>query len=118
MVAPFRYAPLSLATPAQAAEVTSGQAAGAYKIINHGKDIDATLKASESMRLNSDGTASGAVTGTWIHRGNNQVDLVLSGVTYHGVLSRQWNSNANAFTVTFTAQNADGVSLWGARTGN
>ena len=75
VVAPFRYAPLSLATPAQVAEVTAAQAAGAYKMVNHGKDITATIKNSENLRLNSDGTVSGAVTGTWIHRGNNLVDV-------------------------------------------
>ena len=79
VVAPFRYAPLSLATPAQVAEVTSAQAAGAYKIVNHGKDISATIKNSETMRLNSDGTVSGAVTGTWLHRGNNLVDSCCPG---------------------------------------
>jgi arabinan endo-1,5-alpha-L-arabinosidase len=33
-------------------------------------------------------------------------------------LSRQWNTNANAFEVTFTVQSKAGVSLWGVRTGN
>src|SRR5262245_44324186 len=36
VVAPFRYAPLSLATPAQTADVSAAQAQGAYKLINHG----------------------------------------------------------------------------------
>jgi arabinan endo-1,5-alpha-L-arabinosidase len=34
------------------------------------------------------------------------------------VLSRQWNTNAGAFVVTWTAQSVDGVSIWGARTGS
>jgi arabinan endo-1,5-alpha-L-arabinosidase len=118
VVAPFRYAPLSLATPAQTAEVTSSQAQGAYKLINHGKDISATIKTSDAMRLNSDGTVSGAVTGTWLHRGNNLIDVTLSGTIYYGVLSRQWNANASNFVVTFSAQNTTGISLWGSRTGD
>jgi len=117
VVAPFRYAPLSLANPAQVAEVTSAQVAGAYKVINHGKDTSAVIKASDAIRLNSDGTVSGAATGTWLHRGNNLIDVVLSGTIYNGVLSRQWNTNANNFVVTFTAQTTAGVSLWGSRTG-
>ena len=118
VVAPFRYAPLSLANPAQVAEVTSAQVAGAYKVVNHGKDISATIKNSDAMRLNGDGTVSGAATGTWLHRGDNLIDIVLSGTLYNGVLSRQWNTNANNFVVTFTAQTTAGVSLWGSRTGD
>ena len=118
VVAPFRYAPLSLANPAQVTEVTNAQVAGAYKVINHGKDISATIKASDALRLNVDGTVSGAATGTWLHRGNNLVDVVLSGTIYNGVLSRQWNTNANNFVVTFTAQTTAGISLWGSRTGD
>ena len=37
---------------------------------------------------------------------------------YNGVLSRQWNSNANSFVVTFSAQTDAGVSWWGSRTGD
>jgi len=33
-------------------------------------------------------------------------------------LSRQWNTNANRFVVTFSAQSQSGVSVWGARTGD
>ena len=83
-----------------------------------GKDISATLKPSQIIRLNTDGTITGAMTGTWIHRGNNLVDVASGGAIYYGVLSRQWNSNANRFVVTFSAQNSSGVSLWGARTGD
>jgi arabinan endo-1,5-alpha-L-arabinosidase len=40
-----------------------------------------------------------------------------SGERFDGVLSRQWNTNAGSFSVTFSAQSAQGVSLWGVRTG-
>ncbi|CAN7271417.1 glycoside hydrolase family 43 protein [Pseudoduganella sp. LjRoot289] len=120
VVAPFRYAPLSKATPAQTASVSAAEAAGSYKMINHGKDISVTLKTSQNIKLNADGTVSGAVAGKWAHKGSNNMSLTLdSGAAiYSGVLSRQWNTNAGAYVVTFTAQSADGVSLWGARTGN
>jgi len=116
VVAPFRYAPLSLSPTAVVAEVTNADVPGAYKFIDHGEDISATVKTSQAIRLNADGTMSGAMTGTWIHRGNNLIDIALSGVIYNGVLSRQWNSNANRFVVTFSAQAAHGVSWWGSRT--
>jgi arabinan endo-1,5-alpha-L-arabinosidase len=110
---------LSLATPAQTADISSAQALGSYKMINHGKDISATLKTSSAIKLSSDGTVSGAVTGTWAHKGSNKVTITLAtGGAFSGVLSRQWNSNAGAFVISFSAQSAAGESIWGVRTGD
>ena len=117
VIAPLRYAPLSLATPAQAADVSAAQAAGSYKLVNHGKDISATIKASVAVVLNADGTVSGGLSGTWTHQGGNKLSIVSGGLTYAGVLSRQWNPNANAFVVSFSALSSTGVALWGIRTG-
>ena len=82
-----------------------------------------TIKTSQPIRLNADGTISGAITGTWIHRGNNFIDVTLANLNggtavFSGVLSRQWNTNANRFVVTFSVQAPYGGSLWGARTGD
>jgi arabinan endo-1,5-alpha-L-arabinosidase len=119
VVAPFRYAPLSLNATPLSASVTAADAQGSYKMINHGKDISATIKASQNIQLNADGTVTGAASGTWQNMGGNNVNITLTtGGSFNGVLSRQWNSNANAFVVTFTAQSVDGVSIWGARTGS
>ncbi|MGQ3054563.1 MAG: glycoside hydrolase family 43 protein, partial [Roseateles sp.] len=117
VIAPLRYAPLSLATPAQTADVSAAQAAGSYKLVNHGKDITATTKASINVMLNADGTVTGGMTGTWTHKGSNKLSVVSGGVTYAGVLSRQWNTSASAFVVSFSALSAGGVSLWAIRTG-
>jgi len=119
VVAPFRYAALPKAKE-DAAAVGAAAVAGTYKFIDHGKDITAAIRQSQVVRLGKDGKVSGAVSGSWSYRGSNRVSLALDGTAapYSGVLSRQWNTNANAFTVTFTAQNVDGVSVWGARTGN
>jgi arabinan endo-1,5-alpha-L-arabinosidase len=118
VAAPLRYVPLAKSATTISATVTSADAAGAYKMVNHGKDISATIKPSQAIRLESAGTVTGTASGTWTHKGNNNVALVIDGVTYSGVLSRQWNPNANAFAVTFTAQSKTGVSLWGIRTGS
>jgi arabinan endo-1,5-alpha-L-arabinosidase len=117
VIAPLRYAPLSLALPAQTADVSAAQAAGSYKLVNHGKDITATSKASINVTLNADGTVSGGMTGTWVHKGSNKLAITSGGSTYSGVLSRQWNANANAFVVSFSALSMGGVSLWAIRTG-
>ncbi|MFG6440135.1 glycoside hydrolase family 43 protein [Roseateles sp. LKC17W] len=116
VIAPLRYAPLSLASPAQTADVSAAQAAGSYKLVNHGKDIAAAAKGSINVTLNTDGTVSGGLTGTWTHNGANKLSVVSGGTTYKGVLSRQWNTNASAFVVSFSALSAGGVSLWAIRT--
>ncbi len=117
VIAPLRYAPLNLAAPSQAADVSAAQAAGTYKLVNHGKDISATINLSSVVQLNSDGSVSGASTGTWVHKGSNKLTVTIAGTAYMGVLSRQWNTNASAFVVSFSAMSTGGVSLWAVRTG-
>ena len=46
-------------------------------------------------------------------------EIAFSGTgPYYGVLSRQWNHNANRFVVAFSAQSQQGFSIWGVRTGD
>ena len=119
VVAPFRYAPLSLSDVALSADVAEAEVAGSYKYINHGKDITSTIVQSQVIQLTANHTITGAVTGTWAYNSNNYIDITLdNGGLFRGVLSRQWNSSASKFEVTFTAQSNGGVSIWGARTGN
>ena len=118
VIAPLRYVPLSKNPTALAAEVTAADAQGTYQFVNHGKDISATIKQAQSVKLNADGSVTGDATGTWKHDGSNNVTLTLGSTgTFKGVLSRQYNGNLKAFVVTFTAVSADGVALWGIRTG-
>jgi arabinan endo-1,5-alpha-L-arabinosidase len=96
----------------------SADVGGAYKLVDHGKDISATIKPSQTIRLDANGNLTGAATGTWIHRGANLFEITMGGTIYYGALSRQFNPNARRFVVTFTAQSSAGISLWGARTGD
>lgn len=119
VVAPFRYAPLSRNATPLSADVTAADAVGSYKMINHGKDISTVIKQSQNVQLAADGSVSGAASGSWKYDGGNRITLTLGALgTFAGVLSRQWNTNAAAFVVTWTAQSVDGVSIWGARTGS
>jgi arabinan endo-1,5-alpha-L-arabinosidase len=49
--------------------------------------------------------------------GNNRIDIQLDGHvdTFHGVLSRQWYETSGRFVVTFSAQNLQGISIWGSK---
>ena len=100
------------------AAVSAAQAAGSYQLVNHGKDISATIKPSAALTVAAGGALSGALSGSWTHGGSNRITLTVGGVAYKGQLSRQWHANANAFVVVFSAVSADGVSLWGIRTGD
>jgi arabinan endo-1,5-alpha-L-arabinosidase len=118
VVAPLRYAPLSKSAVGFTAAVPAADAAGSYQFLNHGKEISATIKTAQNIRLEPSGAVTGAVTGSWSHQSGNMVQIVLgSGGTFNGVLSRQYNANAKRFVVTFSAQSVDGVSVWGVRTG-
>ncbi len=58
------------------------------------------------------------MTGTWVHKGSNKITITAGGSAFSGVLSRQWNTNAGSFAITFSGQSADGGSIWGVRTGD
>ncbi len=119
VVAPLRHVPLTKSVVALTPSITVKEAEGSYQMVNHGKDITTAIKPSQAIRLGVDGAITGAVTGSWVHNGANKVTLTLAaGGTFSGVLSRQWNSHANSFVVTFTAQSNDGVSIWGLRSGD
>jgi arabinan endo-1,5-alpha-L-arabinosidase len=110
--------PLSLSATPLAEAVAAGEVAGSWKLVDHGKDISATVKASSVLTLAAGGAASGGFSGQWRHDGNNLMTLTAGdGTVYQGVLSRQWNPNTKTFVVCFSAQSAAGVSLWGIRTG-
>src|SRR5204863_1046739 len=49
VAAPLRYAPLTLASPAVGADVTNADVPGAYKYVDHGKDISSNIRNSQSI---------------------------------------------------------------------
>ncbi len=109
VVAPHRYARETIATTAAAG------ISGDYKLINHGKDITAAVKTSSLITLNAAGAITGQTTGNWQLSGDHDVRLTLAGTTYHGVFSRQWDDDNQAWVLTFSALSADGVAVWGSQ---
>lgn len=56
------------------------------------------------VTLNTDGTISGSVTGTWMMYGENYIKLVVDGYdTYLGVVAVSWLDNKNCVGTTVTA---------------
>lgn len=89
---------------------------GTYRMINHGKDITVGYQSATSVEinLNSNGSITGAVSGSWFHRGENLIQVQVDGQgTFEGALSYQYHQLLGRHTVTFSAQSQSGVSIWG-----
>ncbi|MEN0036912.1 MAG: glycoside hydrolase family 43 protein, partial [Cellvibrio sp.] len=121
VIAPLRYAAKVDANDATRSHsaleaVAANEVAGTYQLINHGKDISATIKSSSNIQLATGGSISGAQSGSWTFDANTRATtLVLGGTTYRGVVSRQWNQVRNRFEITFTALSPDGTAVWGIK---
>lgn len=88
---------------------------GTYKFIRHDREISAEVRDSVLIELNIDGTITGEIEGNWSYqRDSHFIDLVIDDVTYRGVVSHQWNEDAQAFVMTFTAMSLEGISIWGS----
>jgi len=109
VAAPHRYAGETLGT------VTAAEIPGTFKLINHGKDISATVKTSTVITLASDGSISGASTGSWQLTDDHYATITIGGTTYKGVFSRQWDEDNQVWTLSFSALANDNVSIWGTK---
>jgi arabinan endo-1,5-alpha-L-arabinosidase len=110
VVAPYRYANETLAA------VRSEFVVGDYLYVNHGKDITAAIKTSQTITLNGDGTITGAVSGTWRIVGSNQVEISLPGASaYKGYLLSQWDETSKSYVMTFSASSREGIAIFGSR---
>lgn len=121
VVSPLRYAEkIDANDPARSRSaleaIAAAEIAGTYQLINHGKDISATIKSSTNIQLANGGGITGAQSGSWTFDLNTrETILVLGGMSYRGVFSRQWNQVRNRFEVTFTALSSDGTAVWGIK---
>ena len=89
---------------------------GEYKLINHGKAIRMAVERPVAVFLEADGSVSGAYTGRWVRSFANRITVDLDGLgQFKGVMSRGWNETSAQFVVTFSAQSAEGVSVWASQ---
>jgi beta-xylosidase len=109
VAAPHRYAGESLTLQHQ------NQVPGEYKFINHGKAISPTVNTSAVITLQPNGQVTGAATGTWTFSHDNHLTLVLSGTTYRGVFSTQWDFDNGTWVYSFSALSRAGVAVWGSQ---
>lgn len=112
VAAPYRYAGEEAK---ESKKITPNDAAGGYKLIQHGKDISSVIKESMPMELHKNGKVTGEAEGIWKISGKRDVQLTLDGKSYKGVLTPQWDPEAKRQAMTFTALAADGTAVWGVR---
>ncbi len=114
VVSPFEFSD----DPWSANGYAASDLAGEYELIDHGTGTDAKIAGSTLIRLNADGSISGAVSGTWqISNRNAYADLVIGGVNYHGVFSVQHDeSGSDRRVMTFSAIANNNHTIWGAQT--
>ncbi|WP_440119262.1 family 43 glycosylhydrolase [Paenibacillus sp. QZ-Y1] len=111
VVSPYRYAALEEDT----AQLTTQDIAGQYNWVNHGKEITAEIKQSQTVQFTTDGKISGAVTGTWSLEADNQVQITSNNVVYQGVFTHEWNAESQSTVLTFSALSSSGIAIWGSQ---
>ena len=123
VAAPFEYTgeQVKSADIATTQQIATAKIAGKYKLLTHNYKLDHTAKAISApvdIELKSDGTISGAVTGTWsIEEGTSYVTIQTGTSLYDGVMIEQTLEPTDRKTPSFTALcTATGVTIWGYQT--
>jgi len=124
VTAPFEYNGETIKSSYDKSEVI-----GVYEFIYHRTSYTNTNSTtnydyvdSERIELKSDGTVTGAYTGTWVLNGN-YITVTVNGKEYKGVVLEQSVADgSNASTVTmgkktmvFTAIGTDNRTVWGCK---
>lgn len=113
---PFEYRETDL----KLTKASENQFIGEYEFVNHGRDTSGKpLPKSSRVRLNTNGTVSGALTGTWASskKGNNYyLTIKTNRVTYKGVFDVQKDESAthNPCLVFALVGNNNEV-IWGVK---
>ena len=94
--------------------------AGTYQFVNMGLDASISgvgMLPTQSVTLNSNGTITGAVTGTWSNTaGTYYCTMVINGVTYKGIFFKQKNeSTSHNEVMTFSLIGSNNQSIWGSK---
>ncbi len=97
---------------------TANDIVGEYEFVNHGIKNDlASVTEAKDIKLNADGTITGAVTGTWEAKNSTYyMKAVIDGVTYSGVFFAQNDESEECKKVmTFTAIGTNNMTIWGVK---
>ena len=119
VAAPFEYTgeEVKSADIATTQQIATNRVPGKYQLLTHKYRLNHTTKELAKpveIQINHNGTISGSVTGSWsIQEGTSYITLIISGVTYKGVVVEQTLERTTQTAVSFTAVAKNGVSIWG-----
>ena len=123
VAAPFEYTGegVKSAGIAAAQKVATADIPGNYKLLAHRYGLDQTkmeYAVPVDIKLNADGTITGAVEGTWkIKTGTSYITINL-GSDYKGVMVPQTLEPTDTKAPSFTALDSQtGVTIWGYKVG-
>ncbi|SFR68873.1 RICIN domain-containing protein [Anaeromicropila populeti] len=117
VTAPYEY----LGSKISASGYSLSDMAGTYEFIDHGLDASTSnvgMLPTTSITLSSNGTISGAISGTWSYTsGSYYVTMIIGGITYKGVFFKQYNeSSSHNEVMTFSVIGKNNKALWGSKT--
>ena len=123
VAAPFEYTGEGVKSAGIAAtqKVATADIPGNYKLLAHRYGLDQTkmeYAVPVDIKLNADGTITGAVEGTWkIKTGTSYITIQL-GADYKGVMVPQTLEPTDTKAPSFTALDSQtGVTIWGYKVG-
>ncbi|WP_303819345.1 RICIN domain-containing protein [Ruminococcus flavefaciens] len=112
VVAPFEYAMDEMSATGYNTEDIVGD----YEFIDHGTATDGKIINYSNIKLNSDGTVSGAVTGKWSQaKDTSAAELTIGGQVYNGYFLAAKDENGKK-VMSFTAVGTNNHTIWGAQT--
>lgn len=112
IVAPYEYAGDEIS----ASGYENSDITGDYEFINHGTSTDGKIINYSSIKLNSDGTISGAVTGKWSQSQESAAAEITIGVQkYSGYFLAAKDENGKK-VMSFTAVGSNNQTVWGVQT--
>ena len=111
VVAPFEYARDEMSATGYNTEDIVGD----YEFIDHGTATDGKIINYSNIKLNSDGTVSGAATGKWSQaKDTSAAELTIGGQVYNGYFLAAKDENGKK-VMSFTAVGTNNHSIWGAQ---
>ncbi len=115
---PYEYSGETLSEVGHSMDAVTGDYEFIFHTLNQSfvNEQSADVEQSKSITLNSDGTVSGDVTGTWsMENGSPYMSITFDGVTYKGAFIVQSDeSEEQTLRMTFTAT-GNNTCVWGSK---
>ena len=118
VAAPYEY----LGETISSSGYSSSDMVGTYDFLvqNPSSSNESNIATPVSVTLNSNGTVTGSVSGSWSYTsGKPYMTFTYGGVTYKGVFLKQYDeSSSRKEVMTFTAVGSNNICVWGSKTSN